>query len=34
MDEVNLNGPLNWYISDTMDEYCGHEDSWAGEEDG
>ena len=23
MDEVNLNDPLNWYISDAMDEYAG-----------
>jgi hypothetical protein len=27
MDEVNLNDPLNWYISDAMDEYIGHMDS-------
>jgi hypothetical protein len=26
MDEVNLNDPLNWYISDAMDEYIGHAD--------
>lgn len=29
MDEVNLNDPLNWYISDAMDEYIGHADSEA-----
>ena len=29
MDEVNLNDPLNWYISDAMDEYSGHVDSGA-----
>ena len=29
MDEVNLNDPLNWYISDAMDEYIGHLDSGA-----
>ena len=23
MDEVDLNDPLNWYISDAMDEYIG-----------
>jgi len=27
MDEVNLNDPLNWYISDAMDDYIGHMDS-------
>jgi hypothetical protein len=27
MDEVNLNDPLNWYVSDAMDEYVGHMDS-------
>jgi hypothetical protein len=27
MDEVDLNNPLNWYISDAMDEYVGHVDS-------
>jgi ribosomal protein L13 len=27
MDEVNLNDPLNWYISDAADEYMGHVDS-------
>ena len=27
MDEVNLNDPLNWYISDAVDEYSGHLDS-------
>ena len=34
MDEVNLNDPLNWYISDAMDEYSGHVDSGGGEENG
>jgi hypothetical protein len=29
MDEVNLNDPLNWYISDSMDEYIGRMDSGA-----
>jgi hypothetical protein len=29
MDEVNLNDPLNWYISDAMDEYSGPADSAA-----
>jgi hypothetical protein len=29
MDEINLNDPLNWYISDAMDEYIGHLDSEA-----
>jgi hypothetical protein len=29
MDEVNLNDPLNWYISDAVDEYSGHLDSGA-----
>lgn len=29
MDEVDLNDPLNWYISDSMDEYGGHVDSGA-----
>jgi hypothetical protein len=27
MDEVDLNNPLNWYISDAMDDYIGHVDS-------
>jgi len=29
MDEVDLNDPLNWYISDSMDEYIGRMDSGA-----
>jgi len=29
MDEVNLNDPLNWYISDAMDAYIGQVDSAA-----
>ncbi|HEX6563452.1 MAG TPA: hypothetical protein VF020_04160 [Chthoniobacterales bacterium] len=29
MDEVDLNNPLNWYISDAMDDYLGHVDSEA-----
>ena len=29
MDEVNLNDPRNWYISDAADEYMGHVDSEA-----
>lgn len=29
MDEVDLNNPLNWYISDAMDDYVGHVDSEA-----
>jgi hypothetical protein len=28
-DEVDLNNPLNWYISDAMDDYIGHVDSEA-----
>jgi hypothetical protein len=27
MDEVDLNNPLNWYISDAVDEYIGQVDS-------
>ena len=27
MDEVDLNNPLNWYISDAMDDYIGQVDS-------
>jgi chitinase len=26
MDEVNLNDPLNWYVSDAMDDYIGQKD--------
>jgi hypothetical protein len=29
MDEVNLNDPLTWYISDAMDQYIGGVDSEA-----
>jgi ribosomal protein L13 len=29
MDEVDLNNPLNWYISDAMDDYIGNVDSEA-----